>query len=160
MCKDRTKKIPYIEGLPYKLDEVARISELCARNYYKKYVMEKSILELDEFKILSHIMYNPDLSQSDLAKLVYKGKAHVGKILSAMEEKGYITRSITCHNNMMVKHTSLTVYGKNIYNETDEAFRQLGLTVMEVFTDDEVDNFVYLLEKFKNRLLENNEINF
>lgn len=160
MVKDRTKNVPYIEGLPYKLNETARISELTARNFYKNYVMQKSILELDEFQLLSHIIYKPDLSQSDLAKLVYKGKAHIGKILTEMEEKGYITRSVSTHNNMMVKHTSLTEHGKKLYDETDDAFKQLGRVVMESFTDEEVDNFMYLLEKFKNRLLENNEIIF
>lgn len=160
MGKNEIDTIPFIEGMPYKLAETARISELMARNYYKEYVMKKSILELDEFKILSHILFNPDLSQSDLAKLVYKGKAHVGKILTEMEQKGYITRIISSHNHMMVKQTSLTEKGLHLYNETDDAFRQLGAILLKDFSDKEIDQFVYLLDKFKNKMLEHNEINF
>lgn len=158
MDKDRTKGIPFIEGLPFKLAETARISELMARNYYKNYVT--SILDLDEFRILSHIIAAPSLSQSDLAKLVYKGKAHIGKILNEMEQKGLITRTLSTHNNMMVKRTSLTEQGKKLYYETDEAFRQLGTKVLAEFSDKEIDDFLYLLDKLKNKILENNEIIF
>lgn len=158
MDKDRTKGIPFIEGLPFKLAETARISELMARNYYKNYVT--SILDLDEFSILSHIIADPSLSQSDLAKLVYKGKAHIGKILNEMEQKGLITRTVNTHNNMMVKRTALTEQGKKLYAETDEAFRQLGTKVLAEFSDKEMDDFLYLLEKLKNKILENNEIIF
>lgn len=161
MGKDRTKNIPFIEGLPYKLSETARISELMARNYYKNYVKGvKSILDLDEFRILSHIISKPELSQSDISKLVYKGKAHVGKILSEMEKKGFITRILSTHNNMMVKRTAMTEKGQKLYDETNEAFRQLGRTVLDDFTDEEIDNFLYLLNKFKNNMLDNNEICF
>lgn len=155
---DRTKGIPFIEGLPYKLAETARISELMARNYYKNYV--KSILDIDEFRILCHILSNPDLSQSDLAKLVYKGKAHIGKILNEMEQKGFITRTISTHNNMMVKRTALTDKGITVYNETNEAFRQLGSKILADFSDEEMETFLKLLDKLKNKILENSEIIF
>lgn len=158
MNTDRIKNVPFIEGIPYKLAETARISELMARNYYKNYV--KSILELDEFRILSHILSNPDLSQSDLSKLVYKGKAHIGKILSELEKKGFITRIISTHNNMMVKRTALTDKGMAVYNETNEAFRQLGSKVLADFSDDEIETFLRLLNKLKNKILENSEIIF
>ena len=158
MAKDRTKNVPFIEGLPYKLAETARISELMARSYYKNYV--KSILDLEEFIILSHILSNPDLSQSDLSKLVYKGKAHVGKILNDMEQKGYITRIVGTHNNMMIKRTSLTEQGKKLYDETNEAFRQLGKRVLAEFSDSEIEEFIYLLEKLQEKMLQNSKIKF
>ena len=158
MAKDRTKNVPFIEGLPYKLAETARISELMARSYYKNYV--KSILDLEEFIILSHILSNPDLSQSDFSKLVYKGKAHVGKILNDMEQKGYITRIVSTHNNMMIKRTSLTEQGKKLYDETNEAFRQLGKRVLAEFSDSEIEEFIYLLEKLQEKMLQNSKIKF
>lgn len=161
MTKEKNNQVPFIQGVPYKIAETARISELVARNYYKNYVKGvKSILELDEFRILSHIIANPDLSQSDISKLVYKGKAHVGKILTDMEQKGFITRILTTHNNMMVKQTALTEYGKKLYHETDEAFRQLSDTVLSKFSDKEIQDFLYLLDKFKSKMLDNNEIYF
>ena len=90
--------MPYVGNVFYKLSDTARVSELMARNYYKMFISgHEQMLELDEFKILSHILQNPKLSQSDIAKLVYKGKAHVGKILNVMEQKGYIKRVLSLH---------------------------------------------------------------
>lgn len=160
MKKDKTKDIPYIESLPYKLKETARISELMGRNFYKNYVENISILELDEFNILSHIKSVPNLSQSDLAKLVYKGKAHVGKILNEMEEKGYIKRILSTQNNMMVKYTTITNKGTKLYNETNEAFRKLGTSTLEEFTDEEITTFIALLDKFKQTILNKYEVYF
>ena len=39
MCSDKTKNVPYVESVPYKLAETCRISELMARNYYKDFVI-------------------------------------------------------------------------------------------------------------------------
>lgn len=161
MCSDKTKNVPYVESVPYKLAETCRISELMARNYYKDFVIgEKCLLDLDEFKILAHIISNPNLSQSDISKLVYKGKAHVGKILNEMEQKGYIKRVLSTNKNMMVKHTVLTEYGEKLYNETNEMFRKLGSNVLDPFSDKEIETFLYLLEKFKNSILEKYKIYF
>lgn len=161
MYSDRKEWLTFTESIQYKLAETARISELLGRNYYKNYVKGvKSILELDEFKILSHILKNPDASQSDIAKLVYKGKAHVGKILNEMENKGYITRDLTTRNNMMVKCTVVTEKGKELYFETDKAFKKLSDEIFSAFSDEESQYFVFLLDKLKNKILEKNEINF
>lgn len=161
MGKDKTKNVPYVESVPYKLAETSRISELMARNYYKDFVnSSQNLLELDEFIILSHIIAKPDLSQSDISKLVYKGKAHVGKILNNMEQKGYITRVVSTHNNMMVKHTALTDYGQKLYYDTNELFRQLGNNVLGCFSDKEIITFQYLLDKLQNSILEKYKIYF
>ena len=93
MNNSEHNNIPYVDNVFYKLDQTARVAELMARNCYKFYQdSDKPILDLDEFKILSHIMDAPNLSQSDISKLVYKGKAHVGKILNGLESKHYIKR--------------------------------------------------------------------
>ena len=160
MTEDKTKNVPFIKSLPYKLAETARISELLARTFYKQYVENVSILELDEFMILGHICAKPDMSQSDIAKVMYKGKAHIGKILNELEKKGYITRNIKTSKNMMVKHTTLTATGEKLYMETNEAFRQLGTTILCEFSNEEIAEFIKLLDKFKVTMLKKYKINF
>ncbi len=160
MTYDKTKNVPYIESLPYKLGETARISELMARNFYKNYVEKVCILEIDEFMILSHICAQPNLSQSDIAKLLYKGKAHIGKILNEMEQKGYIKRIINTSQNMMIKNTFITKKGQKLYDETNEAFRQLGTNILNEFSYDEIGEFIRLLDKFKATILNKYKLNF
>lgn len=151
----------YVESVFYKLAETARVSELMARNYYKSYLeCEEHILELDEFKILSHIVQNPNLSQSDISKLVFKGKAHVGKILNEMEKKKYIKRVLSSKNNIMVKHTVLTPLGEKLYVYTNERLQKLGEQVLSVFQTDEIHCLKILLDKFKISMLEKQKIYF
>lgn len=153
--------MPYVGNVFYKLSDTARVSELMARNYYKIFISgHEQMLELDEFKILSHILQNPKLSQSDIAKLVYKGKAHVGKILNAMEQKGYIKRVLSSNHNIMVKHTELTEFGKKLYKNTDEKYREIALKTLKTFSVEEINELTRLLDKLKEKMLENNKIIF
>lgn len=153
--------MPYVGNVFYKLSDTARVSELMARNYYKMFISgHEQMLELDEFKILSHILQNPKLSQSDIAKLVYKGKAHVGKILNIMEQKGYIKRVLSTNHNIMVKHTELTEFGKKLYKNTDEKYRGIALKTLKTFSVEEINELTRLLDKLKEKMLENNKINF
>lgn len=161
MSDDSIKDTFVLDNLPFKLGQTARVCELLGRNYYKKYVKDKkSILELDEFFILSCILKNPSASQSDISKMVYKGKAHIGKILTAMEDKGYITRVLSLNNNIMIKCTCITDKGMKLYEETDRAFVSLAQNTLNIFTQKEMDTFSMLLDKYKTSLLEKFEILF
>lgn len=155
----RTKtEVLYTENLPYNIEQTARVGALLGRNYYKNVV--KSILDIDEYTILSLILSNPNLSQSDLSKLMYKGKAHIGKILSAMEVKGYIKRIAVTDNNMMKKLTKITSKGKKLFDETYDVFRNLAEEVLEDFTDEEIAVCNKLLDKYRNKILSNYKIDF
>lgn len=161
MEKDKLKDVSYIDGVFYKLSETARVAELLGRSYYKQCAKtENDMMDIDEFIILSHIIANPDLSQSDIAKLVYKGKAHIGKILTVMEKKGYITRNLNMVGNIMVKNTVVTRTGLKLYNLTAEKARNSGSKVLESFSDDEIKTLEFLLDKFKNSILRNNKLVF
>ena len=161
MDKGENFKIPYVDNVFYKLDQTARVAELMARNCYKMYQdTDKPILDLDEFKIISHIMDDPDLSQSDIAKLVYKGKAHVGKILNELEKKHYIKRDLTTRNNIIIKHTIITEKGKEIYFYTDERFKEINQNIKKMFSEEELSSLKALLDKLKIAMLNNNKISF
>lgn len=161
MDKGENFKIPYVDNVFYKLDQTARVAELMARNCYKMYQdTDKPILDLDEFKILSHIMDDPNLSQSDIGKLVYKGKAHVGKILNELEKKNYIERDLTTRNNIIIKHTVITEQGKEIYFYTDEKFKEINQNIKKMFAEEELKTLKFLLDKLKTAMLNNNKISF
>ena len=153
----RTKPL-FIDGLPFNIEQTARVSYLLGKSYYKDIV--KSRLELIEYTILSYILSKPELSQSDLSKLLFKGKAHIGKILNDMEEKGYIKRVAVSDNNILKKITRITAKGKKLYEETHEVFKNLGEKVLEDFSREEIETFHKLLNKYRNKILDNFEIEF
>lgn len=160
MSKDKSDRIPFLESVPHILAETARMSVLAGRNYYKNCLKTEDILELDEFVMLCHIISTPKSSQSDISKKVYKGKAHVGKILNEMEQKGYIKRVVASENNIMVKYNEVTELGKKLFEATDEVFYQLYLKYFSDFTDAEIETFKKLLLKHQAVILANQKIEF
>lgn len=150
--------ILYIKNLPYVIMQTARVSYLLGRNYYKNVV--KTILELDEYTILSFLVSDPLMSQSDLSKAMYKGKAHIGKILNEMEAKGYIKRVVGTSDNMMKKFTEITDLGSELYENTHETFRKLADEVLSIFTDEELETFLSLLDRYKDKITSTYEIDF
>ena len=88
MSEDKFDKTSYVESIFYKLSETARVSELMARNFYKDFTERgEYILDLDEFKILSHISQDPKLSQSDISKLCTRAKHISAKYLMLWRKK-------------------------------------------------------------------------
>ncbi len=158
MDDNNVTDILYTENIPYKLEQTARIGYLLGKNYYKNYV--NTILDLDEYAILSHLTANPNLSQSDLSKLMYKGKAHIGKIIAEMEKKGYVKRGVTASNNIMKKVTQITSKGEKLLYETHNVFVKLADNVLSVFTKEEKETFVRLLDKYKEKITSTYEIIF
>ena len=77
-----------------------------------------------------------------------------------MEEKNYITRVLSSKNNIMVKQTVLTDYGKKLYDYTDRSFKKLGERILENFSSEELESLALLLDKMKQMMLENNKIYF
>lgn len=150
--------ILYIKNLPYVIMQTARVSYLLGKNYYKNVV--KTILELDEYTILSFLVSDPLMSQSDLSKAMYKGKAHIGKILNEMETKGYIKRIVGTSDNMMKKFTEITDLGAELYENTHETFRKLADEVLSIFTDEELETFLSLLDRYKDKITSTYEIDF
>ncbi len=160
MMTDSTNEIFFLDSLPFKLEQTARVGELLGRSYYKEYANKKNILELDEFVILSYIKKNPNSSQADISKKFLKGKAHIGKILNNMEQKGFILRSADIKNGIMVKRSIITKLGEKVYEETDNGYRILAKKTLGYLSEEEIKTFTYLLDKYRSILLNNFEINF
>ncbi len=157
---DSKNEIFFLDSLPFKLEQTARVGELLGRSYYKEYANKKHILELDEFVILSYIKENPNSSQADISKKFLKGKAHIGKILNDMEQKGFILRSADIKNGIMVKRSIITKLGEKVYEETDNGYRILAKKTLGYLSEEEIKTFTYLLDKYRSILLNNFEINF
>ena len=60
----------------------------------------------------------------------------------------------------MVKHTELTEFGKKLYKNTDEKYREIALKTLKTFSIEEINELSRLLDELKEKMLENNKINF
>ncbi len=158
MSKYNRDNLLFIDGVPFNIEKTARANFLLGKGCYKN--IDEPILELGEYIMLSYVISNPELSQSDIAKLLYKGKAHVGKILNEMETKGYIKRVAVSDNNMLKKLTKITPKGQDIYDKTHKEFSKIIDKVLGNFSDEEIEIFGKLLNKYRSNIVENFDLDF
>ena len=110
----------YIDSFPYEIELTARVCHENARQLLESITDEISI---DEFAILDTLTARSGLSQADLARLILKGKAHTGRFLISLEEKGFIERHIEEKNGKLIKVSDVTPKGKKLYNDIVERFK-------------------------------------
>lgn len=137
-------------NLAYQIDFTANYNKSFRREFHLEYIKECSTP--DEFAILYAIHYTPDISQSELAKLLFKGKAHVGKILNEMEARGLIKRIADTKNNMIIKRNEITPKGEQIFKAGNIEFLKVKEKIYKEYTPKEVMEFIKYLKKYREIL--------
>lgn len=130
----------------YQIDYTAHFNKTFVRKFHKMYM--NSEISPDEFLILELLNCKPNISQISMGKCLFKGKAHIGKILNEMQEKGLITRSINKKNNAPIN--TVTSKGKKIFEHDADTVRKIIVPKMdEEFTQEEIDKFISYLKRFR-----------
>lgn len=146
-----TKNANYLDllenNLPYQIEYTANFNKSFRREFQARFIGDE--VTPDEFSILYAITNVPDISQSEIATLLFKGKAHVGKILNDMETRGIIKRIADTKNNIMIKKNILTDKGKAIFAKGDVEINKVRNLVEQEFTPQELDKFIYYLKKYR-----------
>lgn len=102
----------------------------------------------DIFSILYFITYNPDITQIEIAKILFKGKAHVGKILNEMENMELIKRQ---HNGKFIKNIILPK-GKILHQKAFQEFLKMKQALKMEFTEEETNKFLEFLIRYRKVL--------
>ncbi len=144
------KIIPLDEYLPYQIDYTANFNKSFRREFQAQYVSTE--ITADEMSILYCIYFKPQISQSEMAKFLFKGKAHVGKILNDMESRELITRVADTRNNMIIKRNEITKKGKAFlekgFNESEKVRKKME----HEFTKEDIDTFISYLKRYQKVL--------
>ncbi len=136
--------------IPYQIAYTANYNNSFRREFQAKYISPE--LGADEFAILRLIDVEPDISQTDIARYLFKGKAHIGKMLNDMEEKGYIKRVVDTKANVMIKKSLLTQKAKEYLQYGKLKARIIRDKMEKEFTDEERQMFVSYLKRFRSVL--------
>lgn len=134
-------------NLAYQIDYTANFNKSFRREFHAQKVTE--CCSPDEFTILYALHFDPNISQSDLAKLLFKGKAHIGKILNDMESRGLIKRVADTRNNIIIKRSVVTKKGIEIFEKGHKEFSKVRETINQNFTTKEMEQFISYLKKFR-----------
>lgn len=136
--------------LPYQLDYTSNFNKSFRREFQYQYISKE--ITADEFAILVAIIINPEVSQSELAKLLFKGKAHVGKILNEMEERELIKRFADTRDNIIIKRNLITDKGLEIFHYGMKQSQIIKTKMAQEFTSDEIKQFISYLKRFRTVL--------
>ncbi len=144
------KPVELDEYLPYQIDYTANFNKSFRREFQNQFISPD--LTPDEMAILYCIHYKPLISQSEMAKFLFKGKAHVGKILNDMETRGLIKRVADTRDNIIIKRNEMTEEGLKIF---EKGFKE-GLKVKEKmkqeFTKEDIEQFISYLKRYQKVL--------
>ena len=140
----------------YKIDQLSIYIQTLGKNFFE---IRDVDLTSDEFAAMNFIINNPELCQGDLAKLMLRDRVRTGRILSSLEEKGYIERNNATKNNRLVRTLKITKSGKKLYDEQFNIMSQVFDKILDKFSEEKMENLQNTLEELKNVLSEIVEFN-
>lgn len=136
----------YIDSLPYEIELTARICHENAKRMIESYT---NVVSIDEFSVLDTIIARPNLSQADLARLILKGKAHTGRFLMSLEEKGLIERHVEEREGKLIKVSAVTEAGQALYKDIVLHLRPSIKKFEKEMSEEEVEKIIYHLRSFR-----------
>lgn len=138
----------YKNTLPFQIDYTSNFNRTFRRRFHKKYM--DNFVSADEFGILVLLSENPQISQKNIAEILYKGKSHIGKILNEMQIKGLINREQQRDNSYI---NTITEKGMSIFTNGDNKVKEIIQTKIEQnFSKKEYELFITFLERYRNVL--------
>jgi DNA-binding MarR family transcriptional regulator len=147
----------YINSFPYALEQTAR---LCHENAKRLLESITDKISIDEFAVLDTIIAKPELSQADLARLILKGKAHTGRFLMSLEEKGFVERHVREREGKLIKVATATQKGLSHYKEILTNLKPSIEAFEKVISEREIAQVKESLKTFRTAIEETSKIVF
>ena len=152
------KKYFYVDSPLYKMECTAKICERYFTLVFKNQFADLGITQ-GELCLLDTVVRSPEMSQIELARLLFKGRDHITQMLNSLEAKGLITRIKKVRNGRQIRRTLLTPEGERVYkiicDGMDERFER-----MTKFFEGKEDQFIDFLEKIKEIITEGERVDF
>lgn len=136
------------KSLAFQIDYTANFTKTFRRAFHRKIM--NSDISLDEFAILCLIENRPDITQAALGRYLFKGKAHIGKILNILEEKGFLKR--VCIENSNTTKNIISKKGEQILAEGLFQVKKIENATHESFSKEELLQFFSYLKRYRQTL--------
>lgn len=149
MIKNENQKLleELMQGsLTFQILYTANLHNSFRRNFHKKFISPD--ISPDITTILFFMTINPDITQTELAKYLFKGKAHVGKILNEMERIGLIRRETKEHS---IKNIILPK-GKQLNKKAFVQFQKIKEIMDKALSEKETKQFLDYLSIYRKTL--------
>ena len=100
-----------------------------------------------DFTYLSNIFYHENISQKELAQLLYVSEANVAQIIKRLEKSGYVKRELL-KGGKVKKSLSLTDKGESIFNTLSDIINEGESKIFKDYSDEEKMKFKEMLYVF------------
>ncbi len=147
----------YTESLPYELELTSRVLHETIVRFFNE---NNFGITHDEFVVLDTLSINDGISQIDLAKLILKGRAHTGRFLMSLEEKGLVVRSPSKKGKRLIMQNSVTAKGRLVLQKVSDFIERY---INDMNLQDKQENaakLIQLLRVVRSDLLERFDIKF
>ena len=110
-------------------------------------------LRPEQFTVLNALKENDGMYLRQLANITYKDRPNITRIVSILEEKGYLKSSLKAEGRQ-VKKLYITQKGKDICESLLPTILRIWNTSVEGLSIEEVENFLKVLDKIEDNLKE------
>lgn len=87
------------------------------KSYFNKLIKANDLnITIEQWAIIHAVYYNPGASQTDLARICFKDKTNVTRILDLLVKKGYAVRNIDINDRRSYSIT-LTYLGEGVLEQ-------------------------------------------
>ncbi|NPD47294.1 MarR family winged helix-turn-helix transcriptional regulator [Lentimicrobium sp. S6] len=122
---------------------------------YRKFVLKRiqekfKDITVDQALLIQFLNDNPSLSQSEIAKLIFKDNASITRMIELMVKNKYLKRSTDINDRRKYK-IELTEYAQKILGELNNIISSNREIALKGINDDEIKN----IEKTLSRIIEN-----
>ena len=148
----------YVDSPLYRLECTAKA---CARYYvlfFKKHCSHFGITQ-GEYAVMDTIVRSPEISQIELARILYKGRSHITQILNSLEKNGLILRIDELKNGRKIRKTILTERGNDIYCKIKDISKDKFAKMTQYFEGKE-KAFFAMLDEIQEILTEGESVRF
>jgi MarR family transcriptional regulator for hemolysin len=135
------------DTLLYTLDKCFRTYNQFAQRNVKQAGYD---ITIDQWLILKNVAENPNLTQNDISKIVFKDSASITRIIQLLVTAGYLLKAGHPVDRRRTVLT-LTKSGKKITSEVNEIAISNRATALECIEPDEIENMKSLL----NQIIQN-----
>ena len=141
--------IKFTDTIFYRIERSARYINLLSKDFFEKLEI---CLTSDEFRTLDTLVYNSEICQRDLARLILRDRVYTGRILNSLEKKGLIKRKNDIKNNRLIRKPIVTEKGIEIYHNCLEKIEPKMQNVFRTFSKEQMEQLSKMLDLFENAI--------
>lgn len=131
------------DTLLYTLDKCFRTYHQFAQRNVRKAGYD---ITIDQWLILKSVGENPDITQNDISKIVFKDNASITRIIQLLVNAGYLNREAYATDRRRVNLT-LTESGKKITEEVNEIAKSNRAAALNEVDQKTIDDMKLALQQ-------------